>query len=176
MKIVFKDVNEFSSILAKRGLSQSALAKEAGVTQSYLNQVCNQKRDPGIKFCEKICSALGMEFDDLFKVERSIEISPDFREFGLSFQILIAVSIGLEESIFIQFLIDWESNNAAMKTNLSNGRHWVVVREAQWVEIFPFWSLDTIRNLISSLVERELIIVDGDWYVIHRENIRKACE
>lgn len=176
MKIVFKDVNEFSSILAKRGLSQSALAKDARVTQSYLNQVCNGKRDPGIKFCEKICSALGMEFDDLFKVEKAVEIGPHFQEFGHYFQTPIALGVGLEESILIQFLIHWQQNNKLTKINRLNGRHWVVVEKNQWTEIFPFWEATKIESLLESLKERELILVEGNWYLVHSDNLIKACE
>lgn len=68
MEIKFNDMDSFKGLLVRKGMSQAELARKSEVTQPYLNSVINGKRVPGIKFCEKVCEALDMEFDELFRI------------------------------------------------------------------------------------------------------------
>ncbi len=48
-----------------RGLSAQSLAEQAGITQPYLSQIENGKREGGIETMKKLASVLGVMIDDL---------------------------------------------------------------------------------------------------------------
>ncbi|MFG1395163.1 helix-turn-helix domain-containing protein [Xanthobacter agilis] len=48
-----------------RGLSAPELAGQAGITQPYLSQIENGKREGGIETMRKLASVLGVIIDDL---------------------------------------------------------------------------------------------------------------
>lgn len=48
------------------GLSQEALAHEAGITPSFLSQIENGKRNPTIVTVSMLAAALDMQVGDLF--------------------------------------------------------------------------------------------------------------
>lgn len=48
-----------------RGLTAQDLAALAGITQPYLSQIENGKREGGIESTKKLASALGLTIDDL---------------------------------------------------------------------------------------------------------------
>lgn len=47
----------------KRGVTRYRLAKEAGVFQSQLSRLVNGERSISVDTLEKICAALGLEFE-----------------------------------------------------------------------------------------------------------------
>lgn len=49
-----------------KGLTQSALAKQAGITASYLSQLEQGKRDPKLTLLTKLSNALGVPVAILF--------------------------------------------------------------------------------------------------------------
>jgi transcriptional regulator with XRE-family HTH domain len=49
-----------------RGISQSTLAKEAGISASYLSQLENGKRDPKLTLLTRLANALGIPVAILF--------------------------------------------------------------------------------------------------------------
>jgi transcriptional regulator with XRE-family HTH domain len=50
----------------KRGLSQTELARRAGLSVSYLSMLENSKRDPTISTVERIATAIGVPVEILF--------------------------------------------------------------------------------------------------------------
>ena len=49
------------------GLTQEQLAAVAGVTDEYISQLENQKRNPSVDIVEALCDALGVDIGDIFK-------------------------------------------------------------------------------------------------------------
>lgn len=52
----------------KHGLSQRELAKKASLSNGYIAQLEKETRFPTPRTAQKICQALGCEFDDLFEI------------------------------------------------------------------------------------------------------------
>jgi DnaD/phage-associated family protein len=88
----------------------------------------------------------------------------------------LAASVGLNESIILQQLHYWlERSN-----HIYEGHKWVYNTYEEWKEQFPFWSVSTIRRIISKLEEKGLIIVGNfnkskidktKWYRIDYEKM-----
>ena len=53
------------TIRAKRGLSQNALAKRAGISRVYLNNLEAQKQDPRLSVVARLAKALKVKVGDL---------------------------------------------------------------------------------------------------------------
>jgi DnaD/phage-associated family protein len=67
----------------------------------------------------------------------------------------LAANVGLNESIILQQLHYWLERS----THIHEGYKWVYNTYEEWQEQFPFWSVSTIRRIISKLEEKGLIIV-----------------
>jgi len=88
----------------------------------------------------------------------------------------LAATIGLNEAIFLQQLHYWL--NSTVSTTFSETQ-WIRNTQDQWVKNFPFWSKRTVRRVIDSLQENNLIFVTNefnskktdktDWYTINYE-------
>ena len=63
-------VDRINELLYRKGLTKRALAKEANIGEVTVFQVCKGKRVPGPRIAKKIVDALGVEFDDLFVIEK----------------------------------------------------------------------------------------------------------
>jgi DnaD/phage-associated family protein len=93
----------------------------------------------------------------------------------------LAASVGLNESIILQQLHYWlERSN-----HVYEGHKWVYNTYEEWQEQFPFWSVSTIRRIISKLEEKGLIIVGNfnkskidktKWYRIDYEKMNALSE
>jgi hypothetical protein len=92
----------------------------------------------------------------------------------------LAVAVGLEEAIVLQQLHYW----LLRSTNERDGRTWVYNTLAEWTEQFPFWSTQTIRRVLNSLREKEVVItanynqmkIDRTlWYTIDYEKLNSIC-
>jgi DnaD/phage-associated family protein len=86
----------------------------------------------------------------------------------------LAVKIGLSESIFIQQLHYWLKDS----NNIKDGFKWVYNTYEDWSIQFPFWSISTIRRIITKLEKANLIIIGNynqlkidntKWYRINYE-------
>jgi len=86
----------------------------------------------------------------------------------------LATRIGLNETIFLQQLYYWLKESK----HVHDGHQWVYNSYEGWQVQFPFWSISTIRRIISKL-EKEQLILTGNynrlkidktkWYRIHFE-------
>jgi hypothetical protein len=78
-----------------------------------------------------------------------------FNRQPLLINVQLAEKIGLNESIFFQQLHYWLQKSTFKHDDVI----YVYNTIQDWVEQFPFWSESTIKRLISSLVDRDLIII-----------------
>lgn len=51
--------------LARNGMTQLELAQRAGITQSYVSQICAGKKQPTLAILTTLCDILNLEMDDL---------------------------------------------------------------------------------------------------------------
>jgi len=70
----------------------------------------------------------------------------------------LATRIGLNETIFLQQLYYWLKESK----HVHDGEQWVYNSYEGWRLQFPFWSISTIRRIISKL-EQEQLIVTGNF-------------
>lgn len=86
----------------------------------------------------------------------------------------LASKVGLNESIFLQQLHYWLKDS----NNLKDGHTWVYNTYKDWQEQFPFWSVSTIRRIITKLENADLLIIGNfnklkidktKWYRINYE-------
>ena len=56
--------------MAKRNMSQNMLAIRAGISSGYISQIICGTRYPSPRVRQKILDILGMDFDDVFIIER----------------------------------------------------------------------------------------------------------
>lgn len=69
-----------------------------------------------------------------------------------------AKTYGLEEAIFIDHLAHWIRGNRYRGVNLREGRTWTYNSVRAYLLHFPYWSQDTIRRVITSLIEKNVIM------------------
>lgn len=66
----------------------------------------------------------------------------------------LAVLVGLNEAIFLQQLHYWVQQSGKER----DGRRWIYNTYEEWHEQLPFWSVRTIRRIVGTLEERELVV------------------
>jgi hypothetical protein len=91
----------------------------------------------------------------------------------------LAQLVGLNESIILQQLHYWLGKNPKEM----DGRKWIYNTYDDWKEQFPFWSISTIRRVITTL-ENAGIILNANynqrkfdktkWYSIDYEKLEKS--
>lgn len=70
----------------------------------------------------------------------------------------LASKIGLNEAIVLQQIKYWTIETDAGVEH--KGLRWVYNTHEQWAEQFPFWSVDTVKRTLSSLVKQGLVFVE----------------
>lgn len=60
-KLYIKNEINLSSLIALKGYSLKTFAKRVGVSNPYLSQIVNNKRNPSPVVARKICFELGIE-------------------------------------------------------------------------------------------------------------------
>lgn len=56
------------SEMSGRGLSQSELARRAGVTPPTINKILSRERFPGVEFCKGVARAFGMRDIEVMRI------------------------------------------------------------------------------------------------------------
>ncbi|KZR58336.1 DnaD domain-containing protein [Pseudobacillus badius] len=79
----------------------------------------------------------------------------------------LAVKVGLNESIVLQQLHYWLLESK----NIKDDYKWVYNTYEDWRIQFPFWSVSTIRRIITKLEKQELIIV-GNYNKLKIDNTK----
>ena len=75
-----------------------------------------------------------------------------------SFDTEIAQRFGVNEAILIQNIAYWIRKNEANDKHFHDGRYWTYNSAEAFAELFPFWSVNQIRRLLSRLVEIGVLI------------------
>ncbi|TSI07656.1 helix-turn-helix domain-containing protein [Lysinibacillus sp. BW-2-10] len=70
MKIILNDVEKLRMTLVEKGYSQRAFSKSIGMSENYLNQIMNNKKNPSPMMAKRILSALELNFNDVFEVRK----------------------------------------------------------------------------------------------------------
>jgi DnaD/phage-associated family protein len=79
----------------------------------------------------------------------------------------LAARVGLNEAIFIQQLHYWLKDSK----NNKDGFTWVYNTYEDWQEQFPFWSVSTLRRIITKLEKAGLIII-GNYNKLKIDNTK----
>lgn len=99
-------------------------------------------------------------------------------ERGLMFSASLAAEVGLNEAIAIQQVIFWTVETESGVVD-DNGRRWIYNTYHKWQSQFPFWSVDTVKRVMTSLREKNLILVEKlrksnhdhtNYYTVNWEN------
>ncbi|MBU5486442.1 DnaD domain protein [Clostridium sp. MSJ-11] len=94
----------------------------------------------------------------------------------------LAVKIGLNESIILQQIHYWLEINRKAKINNYDEHVWTFNTIEKWQEQFPFWSERTIKRILKSLKEQDLIITGNYnkkaydrtlWYTINYKKVEQ---
>ncbi|WP_336824563.1 helix-turn-helix transcriptional regulator [Sporosarcina sp. USHLN248] len=70
MKIIVKDSDKLRAMLIEKGFSQRGFSRHTGLSENYFNQIVNHKKNPSPAVAKKISQQLGLEFQDIFQIEK----------------------------------------------------------------------------------------------------------
>ena len=96
-----------------------------------------------------------------------------------------ARKIGLNESIIVQQINYWLTENEKAKRNFKDGYYWTYNSYKEWQQNFPFWSESTIKRTITRLENCGLLITGNynklkidrtKWYRLNDELLSKVEE
>lgn len=74
------------------------------------------------------------------------------------FKIALAKEYGIEEAIFIDEFRFQINNNKANDRNFNDGRYWTYNSQKAYMETFPYLSIAQIKRIISSLIDKGIIM------------------
>ena len=96
----------------------------------------------------------------------------------------LATKIGLNESIVLQQIHYWLLQHQKQKIDYHDERYWVYNSYVEWKKQFPFWSVRTIKTIITRL-EKLGLVVSGNynklsldrtkWYSIDYKRLETLC-
>ncbi len=93
----------------------------------------------------------------------------------------LAKAIGLNEAIVLQQIHYWKLINQKAGVNKRDGFYWVYCTYDQLHDQLPFWSIITIKRIISSLKKKNLIFVSNynklkidktNWYRVNYPQLK----
>jgi len=74
------------------------------------------------------------------------------------FNVEVAKEHGVDAAIFLENLNFWTLKNVANKSHFKDERFWIYNTQEAWTILFPFWSRQSIRRIISYCVKNNLIV------------------
>lgn len=74
----------------------------------------------------------------------------------------IAQRFGINEAILIQNLVYWIRKNEANDKHFHDGRYWTYNSAEAFAQLFPFWTVNQVRRLLSRLTEIG-VLVKGNY-------------
>ncbi len=83
----------------------------------------------------------------------------------------LAVLIGLNEAIVLQQVHYWVTLNEKGGRNLQDGHHWTYNTYKAWQQQFPFWSIRTIKTIVSNL-ERSGLLIAGNYNKLRQDRTK----
>lgn len=69
LKIKLKNARSFNELIIKKGFSKNSLSKATKLGQPTIVQISNGTRNPSPFSAKKIVDVLGVEFDEIFKID-----------------------------------------------------------------------------------------------------------
>jgi hypothetical protein len=87
----------------------------------------------------------------------------------------IATKYGVNVAIFLQNVAFWTLHNQANEKHLHEGRYWTYNSQQAFSKLFPYWTRQNIRTIISTCTQENLIIVGNfnqsgydrtSWYAL----------
>ncbi len=99
-------------------------------------------------------------------------------EVPLMVQPSLAIKVGLNEALFLQQLHYWLERS----TKVIDDKKWIYNTIEKWHEQFPFWSIATIKRIISNLENKKLILSGNynklsidrtKWYTINYTTLKE---
>ena len=63
--------DELKIVMAKNGYTGTGLAEATKLSQSYVTQILNSKRNVSPPVAKKICEVLQCDFDTIFSIKKS---------------------------------------------------------------------------------------------------------
>lgn len=97
----------------------------------------------------------------------------------------LAERIGLNEAIVVQQVHYWIEKNKAYDRNKRDGRYWTYNTYSEWQKQFPFWSMSTVKRIISGLESQGILLSSNynkssidrtKWYTIDYDTLSKCME
>lgn len=74
------------------------------------------------------------------------------------FNIEIAQKFGVDIAIFLQNLAFWSLKNIANDNHFHDNRYWVYNTQESYTVLFPYWTRQNIRTIITKCLEKNIII------------------
>lgn len=71
---IYININNFKKAMFLNGFITVDLSKKTGVSQTYLSQIINRKKEPSPKMAKRIADALGVEIEDIFEFDVKEEV------------------------------------------------------------------------------------------------------
>lgn len=101
------------------------------------------------------------------------------------FNVEIASRLDVNSAIFIHNIAFWIKGNKANNRHLFEGRYWTYNSTKAFAELFPFWTQEQVRRIISKLEDKGIIASSNlnktkydrtKWYTIIDEKISKMYD
>ena len=83
-------------------------------------------------------------------------------------QAAVARRYGLEEAVFLDYLMFWYKENRANQRNFRDGRWWTYNSVNALSQIFPWWSVKQLRRIAESCRTKGAILA-GNYSADHRD-------
>lgn len=69
MKIKLKNTRHFNELIIKKGYSKNGFSRATKLGQPTIVQISNGTRNPSPYSAKRIADILGVEFDEIFKID-----------------------------------------------------------------------------------------------------------
>ncbi len=79
-----------------------------------------------------------------------------------SFDMQIAIDYDIETAVFLNNLAFWTQKNVANKVHFYDDHYWTYNSYEAFVELFPYWSIETVRRIIRNAI-RDGLIIKGNY-------------
>lgn len=81
------------------------------------------------------------------------------------FDMYVAQTFGVNESIFLQNIAYWVHHNMSNDLHLHEGKYWTYNSQKAFGRLFPYWTRQNLRTIIKSCIDQNLIVAGN-----HNEN------
>lgn len=92
----------------------------------------------------------------------------------------IATEFGIDLAVFLQNIAFWIEKNIVNNKNLRDGKYWTYNTQKAWINLFPYWSRQNIRTIISKAIKEDLIVLGNfnsdksdhtTWYALTEKGL-----